>query len=67
MNDILTIALLAGLVNAFPSFLLFYRRRAIPMQMIWVGIVCGWSMPVVGWFVALYIATKDWGPAGDWR
>lgn len=67
MNDIITLALLGGLAAAFPSFMLFYYRHTIPLPMIWLGIACSWAMPVIGWFVALYIATKDWGPAEDWR
>lgn len=65
MNDIIAVALLAGCIAALPSFLLLCYRRTIPIQMMWVGILCSWTMPFIGWFIALYIALKDWGIPED--
>ena len=60
MSDIFQIALLAGLFSALPWLLLFIYRRTIPPGAMWAALICSLSMPVLGAFVALYVALKDW-------
>lgn len=60
MDFILSVALLAGLAAALPSLLLLYYRDNIPPGVLWAAILCQLFMPVFGWFVAAYVALKDW-------
>ena len=61
MDQIFSIALLAGLVVAMPAALLCYYRDTIPPGPYWLAIGCLFAMPFLGWFVALFVALKDWG------
>lgn len=60
MSNILVLSLMAGVVYAVPFVLLYHYRHTIPPGPMWVAALCCLLMPGVAWFVALFVALKDW-------
>lgn len=60
LSDLFVIVLLLTAIYMLPSLLLYYYRTTIPQTPMLVALACGFTLPVFGWFVMLYVALKDW-------
>lgn len=64
MLEWLLVALFVAAVVLLPTVFLLRRRDEIPPGVLWSVIICQWLFPVLGWFVAVWAASHDFG---DWR